>query len=149
MRSRRIALVSHCILNQNTVLRDWERASGPFRSVVSGLLEEGFSIIQLPCPEVTYKGVNRPPMTYEDYDTEAFRSHCRKLLVPTVLQLQRLHEDSCRLEVLYGIENSPNCDVRQGRGVLMEELIKLLPPNMAIENLRMVPESYSELPKVD
>lgn len=145
MRSRRIALVSHCILNQNVVLRDWERASGPFCSVVTELLEEGLSIIQLPCPEVTYKGVNRPPMTYGDYDTEAFRSHCRKLLLPTVSQLQRLHEDECRLEVLYGIENSPNCDLRQGRGVLMEELMQLLPPNMVIESQRMVPESYSEL----
>lgn len=145
MRSRRIALVSHCILNQNVVLTGWERAAGPFRSVVSELLDEGLSIIQLPCPEVSYKGVNRPSMTYVDYNTEAFRSHCRKLLVPAVLQLERLHEDGCRLEALYGIENSPNCDLQPGRGVFMEELRKLLPPDLVIHSLRMVPESYSEL----
>ncbi len=31
----------------------------------------------------------------------------------------------------------------------MEELMALLPPNIGIENLRMVGESYSEMEQVD
>ncbi len=143
-RNRRIAVISHCILNQNAVLTEWERAPGAFKGVVRDLLVKDVSLLQLPCPEMTYGGVNRPPLAYADYDTPEFRAHCIALLTPSISQINRLAEDGCTLELLMGIENSPCCDLTPGKGVFMEELLRLLPPEVPVISRRMVPESYRE-----
>jgi hypothetical protein len=38
------------------------------------------------CPEFTFLGLNRPPMTYEEYNTPEYRQHCRKILAPVLDQ---------------------------------------------------------------
>lgn len=144
MRGRRIALVAHCVFNQNAVLTGWERATGTFNATVSDLMRQGLGLVQLPCPELTFLGVDRPPMTYEEYDTPEYREHCRTLLAPVLAQLQRLLEDGCTLEVLLGIEESPSCDLRQGKGVFMEELYQLLPEGSLPIIRQMIPECHQE-----
>jgi hypothetical protein len=103
-RKKKILLVSHCILNQNTVIEGEARALGAIPSAVDWIKEQGFGVVQLPCPEFTYLGLGRPPMTYEQYNHDAYRSHCKRILVPI-------------------IQSSPSCD--QDRGVFMEELQQL------------------------
>jgi len=143
-RNLRIAMVSHCVLNQNSVLSDWERGRGAFKSIVQELLDEDLAIVQLPCPELMYLGVGRPPMNYEDYDTPEFRICCELMLKPTVIQIAKLVESGCSIDVLVGIENSPNCDLNPGKGVFMEVLMELLPTDAMIHSKRMVPEKYLE-----
>lgn len=107
-------------------------------------MDQGLGILQLPCPELTYLGVDRAPMTYSEYDTQEYRKHCRTLLAPVLTELHRLMEDGCTIEVLLGIENSPSCDLRQGKGVFMEELFALLPEKILPKVKQMVPEHYCE-----
>ena len=144
IRDRRIALISHCVLNQNAVLTDWGRAKGPFTTLVCSMMNQNLGLLQLPCPEMMYLGVNRPPQNYADYNTPAFREHCRNLLAPPLAELNKLVEDGCTLELLLGIENSPCCDLHTGKGVFMEELFCMLPEGILPVVRQMVPENYHE-----
>lgn len=122
-RNKRILLVSHCILNQNTVIENEARAKGAVPSALGWALKEGFGIVQLPCPEFTFLGLNRPPMTYEEYDTLEYRHHCREILKPILKQVEEYRRHDYDTTSLLGIQSSPSCD--PARGVFIEELIKL------------------------
>jgi uncharacterized protein YbbK (DUF523 family) len=50
-RGRRVAFVSHCLLNENTRYLGGAFKSGAVPEVVTGLLEAGVGISQMPCPE--------------------------------------------------------------------------------------------------
>lgn len=122
-RKKRILIVSHCIINQNTVIEGEARALGAIPSALQWIDEEGVGVLQLPCPEFTFLGLERPPMTYEQYDNEAYRSHCRKLLLPVMEQLVEYQRCGYGITGVLSIQSSPSCDPT--RGVYMEELQKL------------------------
>ena len=119
-RSKRILLVSHCILNQNTVIEGEARAAGAVLSAVEWAMKEGYGFLQLPCPEFTFLGLDRPSMTYEQYDTPEYRKHCREILKPVLLQAEDYLKNGYEILGLLGIQSSPSCDPT--RGVFMEEL---------------------------
>lgn len=111
VRSKRVCVVSHCHLNANTKVHGLADHAGTDEVLVTRLVFEGSGIVQLPCPEATYLGVKRWTMTYEQYDTPAFRRHCRRLLRPVLDTLVALTADGCRIEAVYGVDGSPCCGV--------------------------------------
>ncbi|PLS16274.1 hypothetical protein CVD28_17510 [Bacillus sp. M6-12] len=119
-RSKKILLISHCILNQNTVIDCEARAKGAVPSVINWAMAEGYGILQLPCPEFTFSGLSRPPMTYEEYDTAEYRKHCRSILAPVISQLKEYSKHGYEIIGSVGIQSSPSCDPK--RGVFMDEL---------------------------
>ncbi|MDF1508467.1 hypothetical protein PZE06_09730 [Robertmurraya sp. DFI.2.37] len=123
-RSKKILLSSHCILNQNTVIDGEARALGAIPSALEWIESEGVGILQLPCPEFTFLGLDRPPMTYEEYNNEEYRTHCRKILLPIIEQLEEYKFAGYEIIGSLAIQSSPSCDPT--RGVYMEELYKLL-----------------------
>ena len=123
-RNKKILLVSHCILNQNTVIEGEARSLGAIPTALDWIHEEGLGVVQLPCPEFTFLGLERPPMTYEEYDNEAYRIHCKKILKPVIEQLVEYKRCGYDITGILGIQSSPSCDMT--RGVFMEELKKLL-----------------------
>jgi hypothetical protein len=50
-RGRRVAFVSHCLLNENTRYLGGAFKAGAVPEVVTGLLDAGVGISQMPCPE--------------------------------------------------------------------------------------------------
>ncbi|OIK12437.1 hypothetical protein BIV60_16185 [Bacillus sp. MUM 116] len=126
-RSKKILLVSHCILNQNTVIENEARAEGAILSAIEWAIKEGFGFLQLPCPEFTFLGLNRPPMTYEQYNTPEYRKHCREILEPVLNQAKEYLKNGYEITGLLGIKSSPSCD--PSRGIFMEELIALFAEN--------------------
>ncbi|NMD72854.1 hypothetical protein HHO41_21790 [Bacillus sp. DNRA2] len=141
-RSKRIVLVSHCVLNQNTVIEGEARSKGAISSMVEWVVQEELGIVQLPCPEFTYLGLNRPPMTYREYDTLEYRKHCRSIIQPVIDQIEEYLRNDFELVGLMGIESSPSCDPRHGRGVFMEELIGSLKElNIDVNNKWYLPNS--------
>ena len=123
-RSKRILLVSHCILNQNTVIKDEERAEGAVLSAATWALTEGFGLLQLPCPEFTFLGLERPPMTYEEYDTKEYRRHCRQILQPVLEQALDYLKNGYEMAGVLGIQSSPSCD--PGLGCVHGRIILLV-----------------------
>ncbi|WP_205527771.1 CD3072 family TudS-related putative desulfidase [Listeria costaricensis] len=118
-RSRKMIIVPFCVLNQNAVIHEWERANGAF-PFVQLILEAGVGLIQLPCPELIHLGMERPPLEYEDYNTAQHRACCQKSLEPTFWQIDRFLEADYEILGVLGIAESPNCAISGRRGVMME-----------------------------
>ncbi len=110
-RSKRIAFVAHCLLNSNSKVIGYAEESGAIVRVIQPYIDAGVGIIQLPCPEMTFLGLERWGMTYNQYDTPAYRRHCHKLLIPIVDQIQMYAENGYCIEAILGIEGSPSCGV--------------------------------------
>jgi predicted secreted protein len=85
-RSGKIAIVAHCLLNQNSRAQGLVKKPTTVIEVLDFLAYNGIGIIQMPCPEITYAGVLREPRTKEEYNTDLFRKHCRKIAEEIVSQ---------------------------------------------------------------
>jgi predicted secreted protein len=112
-RSKRVSVVCHCHLDVNTKVHGLADHAGTDEVLITRLVFEGSGIVQLPCPEATYLGMRRWSMTSEQYDTAAYRRHCRDLLRPVVDTLVALAVDDCRVEAVYGVDGSPSCGVSE------------------------------------
>ena len=124
-RSNKVVIVSHCILNQNSVVNPLARAKGAF-DIIQPILDRGIGIIQLPCPEFKFLGLTRKPMTIEEYDCHDYRRLCRTLAEPVVKDLLEYKANDYEIVGLIGIHHSPTCGITGGRGIFMDEFIKLL-----------------------
>jgi predicted secreted protein len=140
LRKKRILIVSHCILNQNTVIENEARAEGAVLSAVEWALKEGFGFLQLPCPEFTFLGLNRPSMNYDEYNTPEYRKHCREILQTVLFQAVEYLKNGYELTGLLGIQNSPSCDPI--RGIFMEELTEMFAEKgITLETLWYLPNT--------
>lgn len=112
-RKNSLVITAHCILNVNAKIYPLARQPGTHLEVLAPFLEKGAGIFQLPCPENAYLGMKRWGMTYEQYDTPAFRTFCRKLLTPPVNQIHNLVTNGCIVEAVVGMDKSPNCGANE------------------------------------
>jgi predicted secreted protein len=141
-RNKRILMVSHCILNQNTVIEDEARAEGAVLSAVEWALKEGYGFLQLPCPELSFLGLNRPSMTYEQYNTPEYRKHCREILMPVLHQAEEYVTNGYEIVGLLGIQSSPSCDPT--RGIFLEELTAMFAEKgIELKKLWYLPDTSS------
>ncbi len=153
-RSKRVILLSHCILNQNSVVQPIARMPGALEGVVRACLDAEVGMIQLPCPELMAYGPERQPMDRKGYDTAKYRLQCRRLLEPVRAQVEAYRRAGYEIVGLIGIGNSPSCGIdttyeggpQPGRGIFMEELLKML-PELEGRTLQ-VPRRYGEDPGV-
>ncbi len=141
-RNNKIVLLAHCILNQNSVIKGWARARGAFPKVVEYLLKEGIGMIQLPCPEQRFMGLERPPMTAEEYDTLEYREHCKRLLNGLVKELLNYKEHGLKLVGVIGIGDSPSCC--PNKGVFFRELQNQLKENGFEMKVIPLPSDHQE-----
>ena len=125
------------------------RSLGLEEEVVRALIEKGFGIVQLRCPETRLHGVERLTMPKDTYDKPHIRESYSAQAREEVLQLKEFARNGAEIAVVVGAEASPSCGVTvvgrwkegvpvetrsfpddvdfiQGRGVYMEELEKLL-----------------------
>jgi predicted secreted protein len=109
--SGKVALLSHCLLNQNSKPFMRARYPGAVTPVVEVLLERGYALFQLPCPEVAFTGLNRWSAVIEQYDTPRYRRHCRQIAAQVVDQLAQYPRYGYRC-LLIGIDGSPTCGIR-------------------------------------
>ncbi|MBY9078103.1 hypothetical protein KIH86_06285 [Paenibacillus sp. HN-1] len=122
-RSKKIIVASHCVVNQNAVVEGEARSPGIMKAAVDWTYEQGYGIFQLPCPEFTFLGPERPPMTAQEYDTPEFRRHNRGILLPVVEQLKTYQDHGYTIVGGLGISGSPSCD--PGKGVFMQDFLNL------------------------
>lgn len=123
LRSKNLIIVSHCVLNQNSVVSPLARARGVFE-FVSHLIEEGIGIIQLPCPELRYLGITRKPMEKEEYDTLEYRNLCKELFSPVMKELENYIKNGYTIKGIIAINESPTCSISGKTGIFMEEILK-------------------------
>jgi len=126
-----VSVVAHCLLNPLTR--------------VKGLESLAFSpagpLVQLPCPEALYLGLERWAITQNQLDVPQFRRFCRSLIVQYADLLEMLTKEGARVRIV-GVAGSPSCGMKTtsrgyeggrvrecehmhvpGQGIFMEELI--------------------------
>lgn len=139
----KVAFVAHCLLNQNSRVAGGAYCAGVYSPLVAQLRERDYELVQLPCPELAFAGLNRFWAVREQYDTIAFRRHCRTLVAP-IAGAVAAHLDRGDEVILVGINGSPTMGVQvtssdparggrpeweddtelaAGQGVLIEELV--------------------------
>jgi Predicted secreted protein len=168
-RKRIIAIIAHCILNQNTVVKPLASHEGAVKNLANLLVDLGYGIIQLPCPETIYLGLKRWWMSREQYDTQSYREFSRKLLKPYIHLLRELVKDKCKY-ILVGVRGSPSCALKtttsnpdwfgepaasvlppsskiDSPGVFMSELLELIKEHRLPEPLLVIDISHDEVAK--
>lgn len=147
-RSKKVILVAHCILNQNTKLDRCAHYPGPIKEVAEILFHSGCGIIQMPCPELLALGLDRGAEeganpTVESEDTRiAIRmkeakaqSICQEIVNNIIRQLEEYRKHGFEIVGLVGINGSPTCGVettwsdneeREAPGLFIETLVKEL-----------------------
>lgn len=156
-RSRKLCLVTHCILNCNSKVEGPCRRKGPLKEVLYPLIEKDYGIIQLPCPEMTHYGMRRWGHVREQFDNPFFRKHCRRILELIIEQLKEYLANNYTLNYVVAVNGSPGCGLelscssdkwmgelskwdsldsikgslkyKQSPGIFMEELINMLKEN--------------------
>lgn len=138
-RSGKLALVAHCILNQNSRVLGLAKRSSVITEIVELLMRNKVSIIQMPCPEFTYAGILRSPQTKDQYNNVMFRTHCRRIGEEIANQIQEYSRCGIQTKTVIGVDGSPSCGVNEisrrnpyknltryevvrGSGILIEEL---------------------------
>jgi len=144
---RRVALISHCLGNQNAKVDEFAMFPGAVSPVVSLLRELSYTIQQMPCPELTLLGPKRWWQVREQYDSPGFRRHCQYLAGTVADVLDAYVEQGTDDVVVLGIDGSPSSGVSAtstsggswggrpeqigfafvpGKGVWIEELERVL-----------------------
>lgn len=108
-RSKKILLVSHCILNQNSVVEPLARDQRNFLKKLTPYLEKGVGIVQLPCPEMKCMGLRRWGHVKEQFDHPLFRNECRKMISKIVDDISEYLKNGYEIVGVAGIEGSPSC----------------------------------------
>src|SRR6266511_2220023 len=106
----RYAYVAHCLLNANAKVADGALCAGVFSPLVDRLRAGGWTIRQLPCPELAFGGLRRFWAVREQYDTPGYRAHCGRLAVAVADQLGADLADGGDA-VLIGVDGSPSVGV--------------------------------------
>jgi len=130
-REQEVAVLAHCLLNPYTRVKGLRsfmfRPAGP--------------VIQLPCPEALYLGLDRWAVTRNQLDVPEFRRFCRSLILHYADLMEMLVRQGTGIRIV-GLAGSPSCGVDTtshgyaggrpagcehkhvpGQGIFMEELL--------------------------
>jgi predicted secreted protein len=157
-RSRKIVLAAHCVLNQNAKIDQCAHYPGAIQEVTQLLLDAGLGIVQMPCPELLYLGLDRQadpgaPATVASEDTRVARRMretpasvlCGELAGRLVLQVLDYRKNGFEVAGIIGINGSPTCGVEAnwaedeeepGPGVFIRRLDEQLRANGMRVSLR-------------
>jgi predicted secreted protein len=108
--SPRFAYLAHCLLNANAKVGDAALCAGIFSPLVTRLRRNGWTIRQMPCPELTFTGLRRFWAVREQYDTPAYRAHCARIARAVAGQLEADLRNGGEA-VIVGIDGSPSMGI--------------------------------------
>ncbi len=110
-REKKIALVSHCLLNQNAKVNGFAFFPAMINEVIDVLRKHNYGILQLPGPETIYAGTRRWWYVREQYDNPGYINLSRQILKPIVDQIKEYQNNGYKV-ILIGLDGSPSCGVR-------------------------------------
>ena len=110
-RSKKLAILSHCILNQNAVVKGEYKDMNIFFPFIKNLFENNIGILQLPCPETECYGLKRWGHVIEQFDNIGYKKHSQKILNSFVDIIKEYLNNGYEIIGIYGIAGSPSCGV--------------------------------------
>lgn len=142
IRGKRVVLLAHCVLNQNSISDGTADYAGCNRDVMEQLLESEVGVIQMPCPELNCLGLDRGdtagathPVIEEntrirgELIKESSMVVLRELVRQVVYQVEQYLKNGFEVLGAVGINRSPSCGVEttskenrevEGEGVFVE-----------------------------
>ncbi len=112
-RSRKMVVISHCLLNMNAKVEGLALNKGCAKELVLSLIENDFGIIQLPCVELDMCGINRWGQVKSQLNHPHFRNRCEELLQPVVYQIEDYLANGYQIAAVIGVDGSPTCGVNR------------------------------------
>ncbi|MBV7271859.1 DUF523 domain-containing protein [Clostridiaceae bacterium UIB06] len=152
-RGKKVVLVAHCVLNQNAKIDQCAHYPGAIKEVAEILINNGVGIIQMPCPEMLYLGLDREvdkstKPTVESEDSRVFermsednsQALCKKIANNIVYQIKEYQKHNFEVIGLIGINGSPTCGIETAwaEGIETNEngvFIKLLKDELCKNNI--------------
>jgi len=147
-RSKKVILVSHCILNQNSISDATADFPGTNESVLNLLIKSKVGIVQMPCPELLCLGLDRGDIHGGQREVVVENTRIRKnmesqksieiinnLVNQVVYQIEEYIRNGFTVLGIIGINRSPSCGINttskndkeiDGSGVFIEMLKKAL-----------------------
>lgn len=147
-RGKKIVLVAHCFLNQNSKIDECAHYPGVILEATKALIDTEVGIIQMPCPEIFYLGLDREvdlrtSRTVESEDTrvakrmqeEKSKALCKSMVDSIVYQVEEYIKHGFCIVGLIGMNGSPTCGINttwydgqelEGKGIFIEILEKAL-----------------------
>lgn len=110
-RSKKMVLVSHCLLNVNSKVEGLATSTACVRNIVDYLLDSDFGIIQMECPELTCMGIKRWGQSIDQYDNPFYEEHCDKIAINIVNMVRNYTKNGYEIKYVIGIDGSPTCGV--------------------------------------
>lgn len=117
-RSRKFIFVPFCLVCQSFQAQGLVRYGWPavIKPIVEEILKHDINIVQMPCPESQFggleKGLKRSPKSITEYDTEDFRRACRNLALETTKTIKAILANNYEVMAILGIEFSPSCSTK-------------------------------------
>lgn len=166
-RGKKIILVSHCILNQNSISDGTADFPGVLESILELIARSGAGIIQMPCPELLCLGLDRGDIRGGERAVIAENTRIRHdlekpdsaviidhLTDQVIFQIEEYLHNGFTVLGIVGVDRSPSCGILttskndqevQGEGVFIGALKKKL-KNKGID-LKLVGIKTSEMDK--
>lgn len=110
-RSKKIAIISHCIINQNSVVKGEYKDMNIFFPFIKKLFEKNIGILQLPCPETECYGLRRWGNVKEQFDNCGYRRYTEKTINSFLEIIKEYINNGYEIIGIYGIAGSPSCGV--------------------------------------
>lgn len=111
MRSKKMVVLSHCILNVNSKVEGFEPFSPMIRELVDELDRQGYGIIQLPCPEILLLGMRRWGVVKDQLSHDHAKDMMRRMIRPIIEQIRSYRDVGYTVSCVIGIDGSPSCGV--------------------------------------
>ena len=118
-RSKKVILVAHCVLNMNARIDGCGYFPGAMGDIARLLTDSGVGILQMPCPELLFLGLDRSGCQRGD-TTIGIRealleedgwSACRKLAQQLAYQVKQYQKHGFKVLGVVGNNGSPACGV--------------------------------------
>jgi predicted secreted protein len=147
-RRKRLIVVAHCLLNQNSISDGTADFPSQFRELIDLIMDNGIGMIQLPCPELTCLGLDRKDQLGGTRPLLEENSRIRNLLLEPdnaerlrhkaeeiATHIQEYASYGFKVLGVIGINRSPSCGVEttstdgrevEGQGVFFAVLAEAL-----------------------
>ena len=147
-RSKKVIMLSHCLLNQNSISDGTSDFPSQFNEIIEFLMTNCIGMIQLPCPELLCLGLDRRDTHGAKRPLLDENTRIRELMSETgnvqllqqkaeemVMQIQEYQKYGFHVLGLIGVDRSPSCGIEttskngaeeQGKGIFIEILSETL-----------------------
>lgn len=155
-RGKKVIFLSHCLLNENTRYLGGACEAGAVTCVVQECIDQGWGIVQMPCPEEqAWGGVLKRRLihAFGSEGTLLYRSReivlpllawytrrvCRRLARQAVKQIHDYIRSGFVVAGIVGVDGSPSCGVRRTLNLRQSlQLVGSLPPEATREDMNSI-----------